>query len=152
MIIKFSRACAGHNLVYYRKQSVEMNTNFKCLFCGQCDNNRIRYKILYASLQQKFNFICIVRSAYHKLLWKGQNVNIDHPPSTSETILTVLADPCLPQTVPRRQFVERNLSLLDVIWMKCFSSGFSFFGLSDFGRTPSNTICHKRLVFLISIC
>ena len=87
---------------------------------------------MYALLQQNF-FFSFLWSAVSiiKMLWKWQNVNILNILQVHRRwFLTVLADPCLLETVPRRQqsgFAERNLCRIDVIWMKRSFSGFRVF-------------------------
>ena len=53
--------------IFITETYVQINTEF---FNSRCDYNLIQYQILHASLQ---NFICMERSACHKMFSKGQN-------------------------------------------------------------------------------
>ena len=50
---------------------VEINMNLIRFLYSKCDYNLIQYQIVHAWLQ---NFICMERSACHKMFSKGQNV------------------------------------------------------------------------------
>ena len=92
---KFSNTLQIH--IFITEIHVEINTE---LFHSKCDYNLIQYQILHASLQ---NFICIERSACHKMFSKGQNVSmliILHV--HLRWFRTILVDTYVPETVPRR--------------------------------------------------
>ena len=115
------------------------------------ESDLILYQILHSSLQKN----CMERSACHKMFSKWQNVNIliiSHV--ARRRFLTVLVDTYVPETVPRRyaKFAVRNLSRLDVIWMKRSSSGVSFFLLARSRAVYSKLSLHETIFYSVSNC
>ena len=138
--------------IYYRKQSVEINTNLIRFFIVNAIIILFDTKSCMHPCNR--NLILLVWSAVPiiKMLWKRQNVNILTILQVHRRrFLTILADPRLPESLPRLQqsgFAEGNLSRLDKIWTKCSSMWFSFFfGLSDFRRSQANPVCENDWLF-----
>ena len=106
------------------------------------------------------HFISFVWGAVHiiEMLWKIQNVyNMTILHVYRRRLVMDCLDPSLPKTVPIRQqsgFAERNLSRLDVIWMKRSSSGYSCFwsvrvrAVSSIPCLPETIVCSVSSSFI----
>ena len=123
-ILKQKSLATRHKYAYLLQKKVltELFTNFTRFYCSKCDYNLIQYQILHASLQ---DLICMEHSAY-----KNENVLksikwqcFGHLPRTLETFPDSFEVLAYKRMFSRRKFAGRNLSGLNVIWMKWSSSG-----------------------------
>ena len=122
---KFSNT--SHLRIIISEIHVDINTNLIRFFCSKCDYNLIQYQILQ-------NFICMERSACHKMLCKKTKMSIFWTFSTctgdgSGQFRWKLTYQRQFQDVIQSGVAVWNVIRLDVIWMKSSSSGVRFFSV-----------------------
>ena len=80
-ILKQKSLATHHRIrILITEFQVEINTNLIRLFCSKCDFNLIQYQIMQ-------NFICMERSACHKMFFKRTQCQyFEHSPCASETV------------------------------------------------------------------
>ena len=123
-ILKQKSLATHHRYTYLLQTSALIFTLTLKFFCSKCEYNLIQYQILQ-------NFICMERSACHKMYFKWTKCRyFEHSPRSSENCSGQLWWTLTYQRqfldVIQSEFAVRNVTRLDVIWMKRTSSGVSF--------------------------